>query len=86
MDKVNIMGIELALPAGQEQNLTGVLCNMSNAASLPDMIRVDENGLICDFKPKEGTSMGDILYFQSLMINQRLQLMDDFLRDQGVIK
>ena len=86
MQKTNILGIDILVPKEQEQLLTKVLCELSNAEELPDMIETDENGLISHFSPNTGMTWDAIFFFQNLMISQRLQLLDNFLKEKGVIK
>ena len=54
--------------------------------SLSPIVETDENGLISIFSPVQAMTMGLVFFFQSLMIEQRLSHMDDFLRSKGVIK
>lgn len=54
--------------------------------SLQPIVETDENGLIVMFRPGQKMSMGLVFFFQHLMVEQRLYLIDDFLREQGRIK
>lgn len=54
--------------------------------SLQPIIEVDENGLIILFKPTHQMSMNLVFFIQNLMVIQRLFLMDEFLRKNGMIK
>lgn len=54
--------------------------------SLQPIVETDPNGLIVMFRPMKKVSMSLVFFFQNLMIEQRLFLMDDFLRNNGMIK
>jgi len=86
MEKIDLFGIKIAVPPGDVQAISSILSGMSNVGSLPDILRVDENGLIVGFQPMENMTWGDIFYFQNLMVAQRLFQIDEFLRKQGEIK
>lgn len=54
--------------------------------SLKPIVETDKNGLITMFRPVKKVSMSLVFFFQNLMIEQRLFLMDDFLRNNGIIE
>jgi hypothetical protein len=54
--------------------------------SLHTIVETDSNGLIVRFRPTQKMSMGLVFYFQSLMIEQRLYLMDSKLKESGIIQ
>jgi len=54
--------------------------------SLESIIQTDANGLIVLFKPISMMDMALFHFIQNLMISQRLYLMDDFLRANGIIE
>lgn len=86
MEKIDIFGVKLAVPKGDEQLVSSILNGMSNVEALPDILRVDSNGLITGFQPMENMTWGEIFFFQNLMIGQRTYLMDEFLRKHGEIE
>lgn len=55
------------------------------SVSLQPVLETDENGLITMFQPTQSVSMGLVFFFQNLMVQQRLFLIDKFLKEQGQI-
>ena len=86
MEKIDIFGIKLAVPASEIQKISSILSGMSNVGDLPDMLTVDSNGFITGFRPVNDMVWGDVFYFQNLMVAQRLFKIDEFLRKQGEIE
>lgn len=71
------------------EHLTSLLDEEPNEwlkVSLQPVVETDDNGLIVMFRPMQKVSMSLVFFFQNLMIEQRLFLMDDFLRKNGMIK
>lgn len=74
---------------GHLEHLTSLLDEEANEwlkVSLQPVVETDDNGLIVMFRPMQKVSMSLVFFFQNLMIEQRLFLMDDFLRKNGMIK
>lgn len=86
MEKIDLFGLKIAIPRGDEQLVSSILNGMSNVELLPDILRVDSNGLIIGFQPMEDMTWGEIFFFQNLMVAQRTFLMDEFLRKHGEIE
>jgi hypothetical protein len=81
--------VELLLTDEQVEVLQRLLEEPANEwlkIGFQNIIETDDNGLIVIFRPMQKMSMGLVFFFQNLMIEQRLYLMDNFLRENGQIK
>jgi len=81
--------VQLYMTEDHQKHLASLLEEPSNEwlkVSLQPIVETDNNGLITMFRPMKKVSMSIVFFFQNLMIEQRLFLMDDFLRKNGVIK
>lgn len=81
--------VELLCTEAHVNSLEEMLAEPTNAwlkSSLQPVVESDENGLIVMFRPTQKMSMGLVFFFQNLMVEQRLFLVDSFMREQGRIK
>lgn len=89
MKKIWIKNVELLMTEAHQDMLVEHLKHPQNEwlnVSLQQIVETDENGLITMFVPRGVMSQGIVFFFQQLMMEQRLNLIDDFLRSNGVIK
>ena len=85
MTKIHdVGGVKVALSEIDGFQLSKFLSTMSVVPDLKSMIKTDDNGLIVSFEPKN-ISWGFVFFIQNLMIMQRMNIMDDFMRKEGLI-
>lgn len=89
LKKIHFKNVEILMTEEHLELLKEHLTNSQNEwlnVSLQQVLQTDENGLIIMFAPRKIMSGGLVFFFQNLMMEQRLILMDDFLRSNEVIK
>lgn len=79
-------GVEVFITPPLLEGLRSICEKLPPTVPLAAVIEADENGLIISFKPASGMRWEDIFFLQNLMIGQRLQLIDQTLKINGVIK
>lgn len=86
MSKVyDVGGISVALSEADGLLFSKFLAKMNPVPDLKSMIRTDENGFIISFEP-QNINWGFVFFIQNLMISQRLNVFDEFMRKQEMIK
>jgi len=78
--------IKLRLSDRAAAELSNAISKTSQPVPLATILDTDENGLITHFQPANGMEWGLVFLIQNLMIHQRLELMDEFARKEGLIK
>jgi len=89
VDKKLCKNVEFLMSGNAHDSLLEHLSAPTNewlGAGLQSIVETDENGLIIMFRPSSTMTMGIVHFFQTLMLEQRCYLMDNFLRKQGEIK
>lgn len=81
----SISGINILLSDDETKRLIAFLCKMTKGFVLSEVIKTDENGFIVSFEPKS-MPWGMIFFIQNIMINQRLRIVDQLARKEGLIK
>ena len=83
----DVRGVKLLIPPDEAKRFHSLLAQNKDPEAILHSITTDTNGLITSFSPPpQATTWGFIFFIQNLMIAQRLALMDDFLKTNGVIK
>jgi len=82
----DIAGVRLLLDERAGKEISTIISKMSQPLDLRAIVEADANGLICWFAPQSGMEWDFIFFIQNLMINQRMFLIDEFARKQGLIQ
>ena len=87
--KIRLKNVDLYCEPIQAKDLQDLLADPINRdlnVSLAPILETDANGLITVFRPITNMSLGLLFALQQLMVAQRIYLIDEFLREQGIIK
>ena len=88
VEKIHYKNVEIKMTEQHHKMLEDHISQPQNEwlkAGLEKVVETDSDGMITMFAPMHTMSMGLVFFIQHLMITQRLDLVDEFLRKQGVM-
>lgn len=80
-----IDGVRMRLDERSAKEFSSQIAKLSQPPPLAAIVEADQNGLLVWFQPTPGLSWDFIFFIQNLMLHQRLSLMDELARKEGLI-
>jgi hypothetical protein len=86
MEITEVDGIKLRLTQQQGEALCGFIAELTDQPTLEAMLITSENGLIQSVRPRTGVSMNYFYFLINLMVEQRMVMMDELLKKNGILE